>query len=91
MKIHFRKFLSLILACMLLFSLAACGKQTPVDGILFKSEDSVELGTPATTLNPETVYANLVYTPEMFFGDYALKGGTDAQKEYAKTQQSKKQ
>lgn len=51
---------------------------TVSDAYIFKNDDSVELGTPDVTLDPQVVYSNLAYTPEMFHGEYSLLGGTDA-------------
>ena len=55
------------------------------DGFWFYQEGHVKLGTPNKTLNPEDVYDNLTYTPEMFRGRYVLKGGDSAEDAFAKS------
>ncbi len=88
-----RKPLSLLLTAVLALGLlSACGggDDTPgiegaksgvqTDTVIFKNEGSVELGTPAKTLDPKTVYANMTYTPEMFYGHYSVPGKDDAVK-----------
>ena len=56
---------------------------TPTSTLVFAEDAEVELGTPATTLDPEDVYEDLDYTVEMFYGDYRILGGDDAEAEYA--------
>lgn len=53
-------------------------------GFLFYHDDHVELGTPDKTLDPQEVYDNLTYIPEMFYGDYMILGGDEAQEEFGK-------
>lgn len=53
-------------------------------GYLFYREDHVELETPDKPLNPQEVYDNLTYIPEMFYGDYMILGGDTAEEEFAK-------
>jgi len=87
MQSHIKKITALFLVSVLLIALTACGPQptqVPSEGIIIKKTDAVELGTPATTLNPEDVYSKITYTPEMFYGDYNLKGGTEERDAYAK-------
>ncbi len=90
-----KKMTALFLAVMMLISLTACGggasdNNTPVGSdqapayaadFVFKAKDSVELGTPGTFLDPQTIYDNLTYVPEMFYGDYSIIG-KDAEKQY---------
>ena len=52
------------------------------DGFVLKNDDSVELGEPDAALDPQTVYSNLTYTPEMFYGDYRLPGGDEAEEQF---------
>ena len=84
-----KKLLALVLCFMMIASLVACGSDDPseggnpaVPGIVIKNDDSVTMGTPATTLDPATVYSKLTYTPQMFYGRYRLKGGDDAVEKY---------
>ncbi len=57
------------------------------DGYILKSSSydnqPIELGKPDKALDPEEVYAKLDYTPQMFYGDYSIFGGDDAEKKYA--------
>ncbi len=55
------------------------------EDILMGMDSGVELGTPEQPLDPEQIYANLTYTPEMFCGEYRMLGGDKAAKEMAKT------
>ncbi len=50
-------------------------------------EATVPLGTPSRKLNPEEVYSKLTYTPEMFYGQYSLKGGKNVEKDFAEKSQ----
>lgn len=92
-----KKFISMAIAVIMLFSLTACSKSdnknnaksesnVPLDGFVFKGngsdKETVELGTPNTKLDPELIYSKLTYTPAMFHGDYRLLGGEDAQKKF---------
>ncbi len=51
--------------------------------ILMAQEGAVSLGTPEVTLDPQQVYDNLTYIPEMFYGHYRLLGGEDVAKDQA--------
>ncbi len=92
MKISLKKILCLGMAIVMLVALAACGKDSSQSGnasgvssngsVIFKNEESVELGTPDVTLNPEEVYSKLTYTPEMFYGDYGIKGGRNVEESH---------
>ena len=76
MKNSFKKALCIILALSMLAAFEACGKGGSSTGdVIFKNKSSVELGTPDVQLDAASVYANLTYTPEMFYGSYKLKGG----------------
>lgn len=89
-----KKLLAIILAFALVVSLSACGgseeaaegasETSAEDGFVIKNDDSVELGTPEKTLKPDEVYKKIKYTPEMFFGDYQIKGGKEAQEKFGK-------
>lgn len=93
-----KKILALLLAALMVFSLAACGDeadskdgedtgnvQPQVDHYLFTGHDTTltDVGTPAKTLDPQTVYDNLTYVPQMFYGYYRLRGGDPARETYA--------
>ncbi len=95
-----KRILTLLMALVLTMGLAACGssdektgasgKPSAAEGIVFKNEESVDLGTPEKTLDPKEVYSKLTYTPEMFFGDYSLRGGdAEMQKFGAETKYAK--
>lgn len=89
-----KKYILLLLAVVLIFTLAACGKEEApknegsgwiTDGIVFEGSDTeklVELGTPNAQLDPQAVYSKLTYTPEMFYGDYRLFGGDEAEEKF---------
>ena len=89
MKKKYTKVLTLILAAILILSFSACSDSSTngntENGFIFKNDESPELGTPDKTLNPEEIYSNLTYTPEMFYGNYKLFGGKDAENKYAET------
>lgn len=81
----------LLLALILLLSLSACGKgfnstsrENGQTGYIIKRDDSVALGTPAATLDPQSVYSKLTYDHRMFYGDYRLLGGDDAKASFGK-------
>lgn len=76
-----KKFLSIFMAIVIVFSFAACSKNSNIKSLktddgsfILRNEDSVELETPDKTLDPEEVYSKLEYTPQMFYGDYLLNG-----------------
>lgn len=89
-----KKILALFLAALMILSLAACGNNSGKnsgaghiqDGFVFEGslsqEKTVELGVPDFELNPQSVYSKLTYTPEMFYGDYRLRGGDEAEKKF---------
>lgn len=47
------------------------------------SATRTDVGTPENTLDPQSVYASLTYTPEMFYGDYSIVGGDTAEDAFA--------
>lgn len=89
-----KKILAGLLAVLMLLSLVGCGKankdmerlDTLYSGFYFNGNSSdkepVSLGTPSKTLNPQTVYSQVRYTPEMFYGCYHLPGGDAAEEKY---------
>ncbi len=83
-----KKIFAIITVIALLFTLTACGGEDSADasGYIMRgntsTEEPVELGTPETKLNPADVYKNLTYTPQMFYGDYAIEGGEEAEKKF---------
>lgn len=81
-----KKLLVLTLAFIMLIMASACSKklsETPKDGFIAKNDSSVKLATPSKVLNPEDIYNSISYIPEMFYGDYKLFGGKDAETKYA--------
>lgn len=80
-----KRILAAIMAIAMVLSFAACSKSdssnkaaVSEDGsIILKNDDSVELGTPETTLTASDVYAKLEYTPQMFYGEYQLADSQD--------------
>ena len=87
----FKKILSLSLAVLMMFALAACdkdgGKESNAEnGYIVKGSEEdevVELGKVDSPLNPQTIYDKLTYTPQMFYGTYRVFGGKEAEKKYA--------
>lgn len=90
-----KRLLTLVLASLMIISLAACGKQSAnnegtgwlTDGVVFEGKGSsgtptVELGKPSTQLDPQAIYSKITYTPQMFYGYYRLKGGDAARDKY---------
>ena len=83
-----KRIMTLLLAALLLLSLAACGEEdapyTTKDRYVFlgSSTELTDVGTPEKTVDPEAVYASLTYVPQMFYGQYKMIGGTDAKDEY---------
>ena len=45
-------------------------------------DETVDVGTPQTKLDPEEVYKSVTYIPEMFLGTHQLLGGDKAISEY---------
>lgn len=86
----YKKLLALFLTTLMLFSFVACGKDSGgnqgagsiSDEYVLKNKDSVDIGEPITKLDPKAVYSKLTYTPEMFYGDYRLRGGDEAEKNF---------
>ncbi len=54
----------------------------PTDTLVFTEYAEIELGTPAATLDPKDVYADLEYNEKMFYGDYRILGGEAAEEKY---------
>lgn len=78
-----KKITAVLLAVAIIFSFAACkkdgeskkeGENSAVvqGGYMLKNEDSVALEAPANSLNPQSVYDSLTYSPKMFYGDYRI-------------------
>ncbi len=75
-----RKFISILMAIVIVFSFAACSKtadtkasKTDDGSFVLKNEESVELGTPEKILNTQDIYEKIEYTPEMLYGRYSVK------------------
>ena len=88
---HMKRLFALALVLTLLLSLCACGmkkenlsKENGQTGYTIKAEDSVALGMPATTLDPQSIYSKLTYTAPMFYGNYRLLGGDKAKEAFGK-------
>ena len=72
-----KKIIALVLTFATVLAFASCGKKTADtydSGFILKNENSVELGTPDKSLNPEEVYKKITYTPEMFYGMFSVPG-----------------
>lgn len=92
----YRNIIAVFLVLSLAFILSACsntgdngnGDATGQgqEGIVFKGsgsqEETVELGVPDRRLDPQTVYNQITYVPEMFYGGYSLRGGDEAEKKF---------
>ncbi|MBQ8783073.1 MAG: OmpA family protein [Clostridia bacterium] len=87
-----KKIIAIIMSVFMLATLAACGddegykKDSDFNDFYFEGENAKEsgtvLGTPQKSLNPEEIYSNMTYTPEMFYGYYRLKGGEEAEDKF---------
>lgn len=92
-----RRIVGLFLCLVMLLALTACGggetdtkteKKTAQDAvaadgsIVFRSEETARLDTPAQTLDVQRVYDELEYVPQMFYGSYRLLGGDEAVERY---------
>lgn len=76
-----KRIITILLVAIMTFSLVACSNsdtENKVDnkileslpeGIAFVEAESVELGTPDLKRDPQTIYDNLTYIPEMFYGE----------------------
>lgn len=83
-----KKILSLLLVIAMLVTLAACGdsdkdrdnnkgdKSTAADGsyVFYGNDNPTTVGTVSDPLDPEAIYSNLTYIPEMFYGKYSVGG-----------------
>lgn len=90
-----KKIFCLILAMLMLLSVVACssdnegtanegGNDAPSSPTYtMEGQDAVEPGNASNPVDPKKVYSSLTYTPEMFYGDYRILGGEDAQKSLA--------
>lgn len=86
-----KRILPILLVLVMMLTVVSCGssadKNKTEDGFIFKgnssTEKTVELGTPANKLDPAKVYDSLTYTPQMFYGNYKLKGGDSAEEKFA--------
>lgn len=58
-------------------------KQADSNIHFFDKGAEFKLGTPEKTLDPETVYSKINYEACMFFGDYSIRGGKDAEAKFA--------
>lgn len=81
-----KRLLAMLLAALMLLSLAACGEEEEKvpgsanasdgprqdGGWLFKEENGMKVDTKTDAIDPAAVYASLTYTPEMFYGDYTI-------------------
>lgn len=47
-------------------------------------ENIPALGTPEKQLDAQAIYNSMTYVPEMFWGDYGLKGGSAAEEQFGK-------
>ncbi len=95
-----KKILALVFAALMLLSVVSCGEDEPANeqyGAIFQNfsatgytvygyEHDGKLLNDFTDeqLKPEEVYKNLTYTPEMFYGDYAIFG-KNAEDKYGET------
>lgn len=82
---NLKRILALILCFLLLFGICACSpkeESSTTDNIIFKNNDEDVLGKPETELNPQEVYSNLEYSTKMFYGDYRILGGEDAEQNF---------
>lgn len=92
-----KRIFALLLALVMVFALTACKKESEekkekeqqsvdvTDGYIMKhnyADEEMELGAPKTTLVPQDVYSKIEYTPQMFYGDYRLLGGEEAEAAY---------
>lgn len=56
---------------------------SPIETLYFDQEVEAKHGKIEKELDPQEVYANLTYTPQMFYGTYRILGGEEGEKEYA--------
>ncbi len=88
-----KKLICLIVAILMILSIAACSSEkedTANDGnnkggsdspsYTMTGQDAVAPGSVSDQIDPQKVYSSVKYTPEMFYGDYRILGGEEAQK-----------
>ena len=84
-----KKILAALLALVMILSMAACSEsksdkdskkdkksneqKIPKGALVFDQGAEVKPGTVKNALDPEEVYANLTYTPQMFYGYYEIQ------------------
>lgn len=90
----YKRLFSALLVVLMILSLVACGKQPAKnegtghikDGFVFEGngsqEKAVELGMPDSELDPQKIYSSITYIPEMFYGDYSIRGGDKAEEKF---------
>ena len=49
----------------------------PENALVFDGNSTFKPGKPEEKLDPEEIYENLSYTPQMFYGSYRILGGKD--------------
>ncbi len=83
-----KKLTAIFLILAMVVGFAACGKSgnKTENGFIFKGSGStvetVELGTPDKTVDPASVYAKIEYNEKMFYGEYKLFGGDEAEEKF---------
>lgn len=87
-----KRIICLIVAVVMLFSVAACSSENEDTAnstnatesnsptYTMEGQDAVAPGSVSDPVNPDKVYSSIEYTPEMFYGDYRILGGEEAQK-----------
>lgn len=55
----------------------------PENALVFDGKSTLKPGKPEEELDPEEIYEILSYTPQMFYGNYRILGGEDAENDYA--------
>ena len=55
----------------------------PVETLYFDQDVEKKHGKIEKELDPQEVYENLTYTPQMFYGTYRILGGDEAEEQYA--------
>ena len=90
----YKKLFALLLAALMLLSLAACGDSSVEktdDGLVYflgRDIDKSSFDSPENTLDVEKIYSTVTYNEQMLYGRYLLKDFyDDGVKEYAKTAQ----
>lgn len=87
-----KRFWAILLAGVTVVSMAACGKdaekspgteQTKDGFAMAGNKASVSLGVPDVALDPQTVYSEITYTPEMFYGKYSIREVDGAVEKFA--------